>query len=389
MNTISNHPWSPGELIETQQDAPSKGLFQWWYSLTALPDASVTASVVQREAIRKSRLISVIVACLLISFTAFIPGCLALPNHYVIVADLGMMPFCIIALILNKTQKPTLAGVLLTVAFELALMLVILTSTPFDEPSLQQYELFVFGELLAVSLITPASVFAVGLFNVGFISWSLVFQAPKDPHLIAVLQTQFAPIWIRPVAVQFLVAGVTYLWVISATKAIARANQAEMIAKLEHEMADQKRSLEAGIQQILQTHVQVANGHFNARAPLTQDNVLWQIAQALNNLLIRFQRAVQAERELKRLEEAISASVGSIQQADLDKQTPVLQPTRTSLDRMIAVLQGRTLGKASAYPNQPANRIAPPQSNHGDWPQLRPWRDSIMSQTSNTPDMDS
>jgi hypothetical protein len=372
LNTISNHPWSPNELMETQQDAPRKGLFQWWYSLTALPDASATASVVQREAIRKSRLLSIIVGCLLISFAAFIPGCLALPNHYVIVADLGMMPFCILALILNKTQKPTLAGVLLTVAFELALILVVLTSTPFDEPSLQQYELFVFGELLAVSLITPASVFAVGIFNIGFISWSLVFQTPKDPHLIAVLQTQFAPIWIRPVAVQFLVAGVTYLWVISATKAIARANQAEMIAKLEHEMADQKRDLEAGIQQILQTHVQVANGNFNARAPLTHDNVLWQIAQALNNLLIRFQRAVQAERELKRLEEAISASVGSIQQADVDKQTPVLQPTRTSLDRMIAVLQGRTLGKASAYPNQPASRIAPPQSNHGAWPQLRP-----------------
>lgn len=368
MNTISNHPWSPNELIETQQNVPRKGLFQWWYSLTALPDASATASVVQREAIRKSRLISVIVACLLISFTAFIPGCLALPNHYVIVADLGMMPFCILALILNRTQKPTLAGVLLTVAFELALILVIFTSTPFDEPSLQQYELFVFGELLAVSLITPASVFAVGLFNVAFISWSLLFQMPKDPHLIVVLQTQFAPIWVRPVAVQFLVAGVTYLWVTSATKAIARANQAEMIAKLEHEMADQKRDLEAGIQQILQTHVQVANGNYNARAPLTQDNVLWQIAQALNNLLIRFQRAMLAERELKRLEEAIGLSVGSIHQADVDKQIPILQPTRTSLDRMIAVLQGRTLGKASAYPSMPVKRTPLPPSIPGDWP---------------------
>jgi hypothetical protein len=80
----------------------------------------------------------------------------------------------------------------------------------------------------------------------------------------------------------------------SVARAIRRAERAEEIAALEHTMAEQKRQLDLGIQQILQTHVRVANGDYGARAPLSQDNVLWQIAHSLNNLLNRLQRAVQA-----------------------------------------------------------------------------------------------
>ncbi|MBO0792102.1 MAG: hypothetical protein J2P36_14310, partial [Ktedonobacteraceae bacterium] len=300
------------------------------------------------------RFLSVIVGCLLISFVAFIPGCLALPNRFVTFADLGMMPFCVIALILNRAKKPTMAGILLTVAFEAALVMVILTSIPFDEPSLQQYELFVFGELLAVSLITPSSVFGVAVFNIAFITWSLLYQEPKLPSLTYYLwgnpalhiQAQFAPIWVRPIAVQFLVAGVTFLWVRGATNAIARANKAELIAKLEHEITEQKQGLEEGIRQILQTHVEVANGNLNARAPLTQDNVLWQIARALNTLLVRLQRATQAQRELQRVEQAVSRTVQAVQQAEQMNQKPRLAFTQTEIDPLIVALQGQTIDYA-------------------------------------------
>jgi len=86
----------------------------------------------------------------------------------------------------------------------------------------------------------------------------------------------------------------------SVERAIRRAERAEEIAALEHTMAEQKRQLEVGIQQILQTHVQVANGDYGARAPLSQDNVLWQIANSLNNLLNRLQRARQVGQPMRR-----------------------------------------------------------------------------------------
>jgi len=63
---------------------------------------------------------------------------------------------------------------------------------------------------------------------------------------------------------------------------------------------EQKRQLDAGIQQILQTHVAVANGDLKVRAPLTQDHVLWQVAAALNNLIARLQSLSDTERELRR-----------------------------------------------------------------------------------------
>src|SRR2546422_166845 len=131
--------------------------FGCWYRLTSIPEPVGQTTPAAYELARRSRLLSTIVFSLLLIFIVFIPACLALPNPYVIVVDIGMMPFCIVALILNRARHPYLAGVLLVVSFEAALVLVILTTHPFDEPSIQQYELFVFGELLAVSLLNARS----------------------------------------------------------------------------------------------------------------------------------------------------------------------------------------------------------------------------------------
>jgi len=52
-------------------------------------------------------------------------------------------------------------------------------------------------------------------------------------------------------------------------EALVRADRAETVAALEHALLEQKRDLELGIQQILQTHVTIANGNLDARAPLS------------------------------------------------------------------------------------------------------------------------
>ncbi|QBD83685.1 methyl-accepting chemotaxis protein [Ktedonosporobacter rubrisoli] len=346
--------WSPGDVVE--QEEKKNNLVQWWYNLTSIPEVPINASFMRREAARKSHLLSTLIFWLLVVFVLFIPGCLALPNRYVLVADLGMMVICVIALFFNKSQKPLLAGILLTAAFELALTMVIFTTWPLDEPSIQQYELFVFGELLCVSLLAPSSVFIVMIYNIMIITVSLIWQ-PHTAILIQDLQTQFAPIWVRPAGVQILVAFVSYLWVKSATKAIARADRAEMIAKLEHEMASQRRELEEGIQQILQTHVEIANGNLNARAPLNQDNVLWQIARALNTLLVRLQRASLAEKELRRVEQAVEVTVQTIQEADKQNEAARISFTQTEIDPLIAALQGKNI----AYTPAPFAQRAPRQ----------------------------
>lgn len=354
---IDKGDWPLNEAVGSEAQK-RKGLVAWWYKLTALPEAAANATFAQREAVRKSHLLSTIVFWLLFTFLLFIPGCLASPNHYVIFADLGMMPVCVIALWLNRAQKPEIAGLLLTVAFELALTMVIFTTQPLDEPSIQQYELYVFGELLCVSLLAPASVFFMMGCNIVLITASLVWQ-PHTAILTNDLKTQLIPILLRPIGVQLLVAFVSYLWVRGAIQAIARADRAEMIAKLEHELAEQKQKLEEGIQQILQTHVAVANGNLEARAPLTHDNVLWQIARALNTLLVRLQRASQAEKQLRRVEQAVNTTVNMIQQAEQMNQIPCIFITRTEIDPLIMVLQGKTF----AYTPAPFSQQSPQASN--------------------------
>src|SRR5437588_115966 len=120
---MEKQDWTPNEVVE-QEAQKKKGLIPWWYKLTALPEASVNATFAQRESVRKAHLLSTIVFWLLFTFLLFLPACFVLPNHYVIFADVGMMPVCVIALLLNRAQKPEIAGLLLTIAFELALTMV-------------------------------------------------------------------------------------------------------------------------------------------------------------------------------------------------------------------------------------------------------------------------
>jgi hypothetical protein len=65
----------------------------------------------------------------------------------------------------------------------------------------------------------------------------------------------------------------------------------EEIAELQRREAERTRQLEAGIQQLLQTQVRVANGDLTARTNLSQDNLRWQVGVSLNMSLMRLQKA--------------------------------------------------------------------------------------------------
>jgi hypothetical protein len=339
--SILKKDWSPTEVVKHDTRRQTTAI-QWWYETTSIPEVANDASFFKREAVRKSQLLSIVLFYYTIVVIVFLPCCLFLRNPNIAWADGGLIISAFSALVLNRFGFTGLAAIIIVVMYELMLSLALVLLTPLDEPSIQLYDLYIMAELLAVSLLPARSVFIIALANSMIILASLVIQ----PHSAAMdldLQSQFIPLMIRPIALQFIVAGVSYVWVRSTTRAIARADRAEMIATLEHTLGDQKQDLQEGIEQILKTHVAIANGNFNARAPLTQDNSLWQIARALNTLLVRLQRAVQAERELQRVEQAVSASVHVVQQAEQQHQSPHLPFTQTTIDPLIAVLQGKTL----------------------------------------------
>lgn len=346
--TAIDKAWSPAEIV-AQPDEPEVGshFFEWWYRLTAVPEAPSSASFVKREEARRIRLLSTVLLFFLPALLLALPTTFFIPNEAVRFVTMGLTAISFIALYLNRAGKVLTASIVLVVGFQLTLMAIVITTMPLDETALQLYDLFILIELFAVSLLPVRSVFLFALCNSTFILAD-IFYHPRSAEFNHLLTDQFWPIISRPLALQFIVAGVAFLWVSSAVRAIHRADRAEMVARLEHTMVQQKRELEEGIQQILQTHVAIANGNLNARAPLTEDNVLWQIARALNTLLVRLQRASLAEKELYRVEQAVHLSVCTIQNAEQQKQLPRLHFTQTSIDPLIVALQGKTLTYAQA-----------------------------------------
>ncbi|GCF10460.1 hypothetical protein [Dictyobacter arantiisoli] len=342
-STISSDQKEHREDQLVTEDVALNKFLRWWYNFTAIsPHATNTF---EREQLRKSRFLSAIVLSLLLVFLLFIPGCLALPNKFVTVVDFGMMPICIISLFLNRAKKTMLAGLLLVIAFEAALVMVVLTTQPLDEPSIQQYELFVFGELLAVSLLNAGSVFPVAIFNSLFIVLSLLYQ-PQTAILAHDLQSQFWPLLLRPIGVQFLVAGVSYLWVSNAMRYMSLSFSAQEEALKQKELAEKDRQvLQQDIARLTQTYADAANKKVVITVPLhayRQD--FWSIIETYNALQLRLKHSQKNDQELQKVQLELDTLKNAIVQYSYGLNQRKISPwqpvqTKTALDPLLAAFR--------------------------------------------------
>jgi HAMP domain-containing protein len=155
-------------------------------------------------------------------------------------------------------------------------------------------------------LSPPWWIFVAALINC--LTFFALTALPQTAELSGMLEINFSGIVTPIVISQIIISVVAYVWVSSTVHALARADRAEEIARLEHDLAiqaeaaaRQKEQLENSIQKIVETHTRVANGDYSARVPLTGDNVPWQISGSFNNLLARMQRLHQDAAELQRM----------------------------------------------------------------------------------------
>src|SRR5947209_11760574 len=290
-----------------------KRLIQLWNALTTLPEAPPDADLAQREAVRRSRLTSNVLFFFVVMVVALLPACYIAPGHSYFWLDLALAVASIFALAHNRQGYTLAAGILVNLAGFSILTIALFTTIPFDETTLQGYDMYVIVELLAVSLLPMRSIFLVAITGTICIIGTLIYM-PHTAVLDTDLHDRLLIIIARPIGTLFLAAGVTYILASTMATAIERAGRAELIAQFQRKLAEhehalvegQKRELDVGIRQILHTHVGVANGNLHTRAPLTRDNMLWQITVALNNLLVRFQRASRAAAELQRVDWAVT-----------------------------------------------------------------------------------
>jgi hypothetical protein len=348
MDNISSHPAGGQQFWDTTkvigQEPEQSSMFQWWYALTAPPPVRGSGSFVQREADRKARSLSSVAAFFLSVLLLFLPACFFM-GVIIIFADVLAMVGTLIGLIVNRMGSTRAAGIIIVLGAEIALGIAILLKGPLQPADIQLYDLYALIILLVASLLPPRALFLFAAAHSAFIIVELYIH-PDTPALAQNLQpqAQLFPAIVRSVGLQLLGSTVAYIWVRSATRAIERANRIEMVATLEHTIAEErassereKQELEESIQLLIQAQMAVASGQVTNQLPYPPAKVLWPLVGAMNLLWTRLQRSQQIEREHQRLEQAISSYIRVVQK-DSHASLPLVQ-TGTILDQLILSAQ--------------------------------------------------
>jgi len=336
-----NESW-PGSRITGISNGSTHKRANWWLRLTSYGTDFPQQTVTQREMARRSRLTSWIVLGLLVIEFVLLPAGISDPATItaIVIALLGT----VIAAVLNRVGMVSLAGSVL-VLLVIAALVGAVTNAPKGQLSmvyLPAYDLFAIAVVIGASILPRAAAFVIAVINIAIIAADFQLQ-PKAADVLGWIAFDHGslPLIVRPIALQIIIATVAYLWVRGTDEAIRRADRAEEVATLEHTIAEQRRQLEIGVQQILETHVRIANGDFSARAPMNQDNLLWQISASLNNLLSRLQKSGQAEYQLRRTEEELRRLASAIDDAQSGKRPIWPAPTGTPADLILSRIAQR------------------------------------------------
>lgn len=308
-NSMDNVPQGEmlgGPIYLDSKPHQESSVLRWWYRLTSPIEPERSASFQEQERFRLGRTGSQIILGLYLLLIIAIPADFVGTNAYLIPIVVGSMISLTVATVLNRIGAINLAGVLVVLTF-IAFPVLNIMTTPrgLGMEELPLFGLLVLPLLCVVSFLPPWWVFIEALGNCLF-TWFALAYLPRTAELDAILAIAFAGIIIPIILIQIIVSVVAFAWVQGTAQALIRADNAEEIVRLEHDLgqqaklaAQQKLLLEASIQKIVETHMRVANGDYSARTPLTEENVLWQISGPLNNLLARTQNLRQEAAQLQ------------------------------------------------------------------------------------------
>lgn len=334
---------SPHTLLESQSPSPTRQP-GWWLRLTSYGWDQPATSLAQRELVRRSQLAAWVILTLLIVDAILLP--LGFSDLSTLIAVLvGGVGF-LLAAALNRRGHVTAAG-----SFLIVLLCAAIMGAVISQPEgllldlLPAYDLLVMAVLVGASILPRRSAFVVA----GLTCLLICLDFFLEPHA-ADLQQDLATfpseaagdvtLLARPIALQILVATVAFLWVRGTERAIERADRAEEVARLEHAIALEKEQLEAGVTELENALVAMANGQTNVRTPHIEHEQLWRIANALNNLFARVRRNSQYEHEYNRTLEEARRLVQSIEAAKRGAAPMWPTPSGTPVDLILEQITG-------------------------------------------------
>lgn len=343
----------------------------WWLRLTSSGWDQQLNTLEQRERARRSRLASWImlgltVVLLLLAFAGVADPATLIAVGVVLLGT-------VLAAVFNRAGQVTIAGSLLVFLFSLGIVGAV-TGAPQGKLTLvylPAYDLFAIPVIIAASILPRIAAFIVAGIEIIAIVGDFFLQ-PKGDDIVYWLRIEGpVPLIVRPIALVLIVATVAYLWVRGTDEQIRRADRAEEVAEFERRELENKHQIEIAAQHLLEVHTRVANGDFSSRAALDRGNVLWSVAQSLNNLLQRLQRQGQAEYQLRRTEEEAQRLATALDEANAGRYP--LWPARANtvidllLDRIAMrapqnARSGHLAQQQQAFPSQqrPQQPLPPP-----------------------------
>lgn len=316
-----------------------------WYALSIPPLPLASASFETREKSRRSRTASHLLLLMIILMVSAIIVSIFTGNIPLLIVSIAVLPIIAGQVWLNHLGKTELVAMSFIVATTIGTFALILSKTGGITPNgLRLYDILITSLLLAVTLLPLHSIFYIALVNLILVIISLYLFA--SPSVADMMQISFIAVIYPFVFLEGMVVIICWLWGTGMLRALRRADRAEEIARLEQAISAQnwkaikeKRQLEIAIQAIIETHTAVANGNYNVRVPIQQDNVLWPLAGALNNLLCRIQAWRRDSRELEKLRTAINLLMRQTGDAKQMGKRPIFDRTGTILDPLLAELK--------------------------------------------------
>lgn len=344
-----------------------KGPMAWWIDLTAPPLPQHAQRIDQREKLRKAELTSYSILGVFAFLLALVSNSLASVATAQAVVVMALLLF--IAALLNRVGRARLAAYLVPSALMLLIALSVLAAPGLRPIGLPIFDLFVIPIILVSFVGNRRAAWIYALIAIAFIAADYTLQ-PRDfvttvgiQHFDELAYEQSIFGWWgmvnRHIALCFFAALFGWLGARSVDQAILRADRAEELATLEHQVAEQRRALEAGARQLLEAHVRVANKDFQYRIPYIQDPVLWQVGKSFNTMVSRFMRSEQSEHQLRRTEEELRRLATAIDDANAGRQPLWPAPANTAADLIIERIVQR---------NRPSG-----QSNMSNMSSADPW----------------
>jgi hypothetical protein len=327
----------------------------WWLKLTAPKGAGTYSQAFNRqtrEHLRRSSLTSAVAP-----FVFFAPLLLLQQSANIgTMAGIVVLMFVsILALFFNRNGKQVIAALLLVLAMDAVIEGALITASGgLGSGWLLTFDLFVIPLVTVGVLLNRRFLWFFIVFHITCILGDFYFL-PHAPDLIALINQWNGPAvaFARPLIIQLGGGLLCWLAVRSTDEAIERADRAELIAGLQASIAEEKKQLEGGIQELLTVLTNAANGHY-IQATLTQGNALWRISAAINALFARLQSSKQTEHQTQALLKQIQTVSEMLRMAQEGQSVRWPAPSNGPLEPLLRTLR-------ILYPS------SPPQTTQRFW----------------------